>query len=79
MSDTVTIIRKNTAEGAVFRAHCNRCLKILRGPRGGEDAASKHTATLWAKDHLARHEFRATWPERMARFGWVVSDTIELP
>jgi hypothetical protein len=78
MSDTVTILKRNTPQGTVYRAFCNRCLKDLLGKKGSDTAVTKVTVTKWASDHLARHEFRSTWPERMTGYGYEVADTIEL-
>jgi hypothetical protein len=78
MSDTVTILKRETTNGDVYRAYCNRCLKDLLGKRGSDTAVTKVTVVKWAQDHLAKHEFRATWPDRMVGYGYSVADTIEL-
>lgn len=79
MSDTVTILKKPNSDGSVtYRAHCNRCLKDLLGKRGSDRAASKQTVMAWATDHLKKHEFRATWPERMVSYGYEIAGTVEL-
>ena len=79
MSDTVTILHKIDRNGQhVYRAHCNRCLKDLLGKRGNDTAVSKATVKAWAEDHLSKHAFRATWPERMVSYGYEIADTIEL-
>ena len=78
MSDTVTILKRTTPAGTVYRAYCNRCLKDLLGKLGSDTAVTKVTVQKWAQDHLAKHEFRATWPERMVSYGYEIADTIEL-
>lgn len=78
MSDTVTILKRDTTNGTVYRAFCNRCLKDLLGKSGNDTAVTKVTVKKWAADHLSKHEFRATWPERMVGYGYEYADTIEL-
>lgn len=79
MTDTVTILKRTTSAGdTVYRAHCNRCLKDLLGKRGSDTAVSKQTVTKWAEDHLSRHAFRSTWPERMVSYGYEYAGTVEL-
>ena len=79
MSETVTIIRKkNHRDEMQYRGHCNRCMKDVRGVRGSVEAASKATVEGWARDHLARHDFRDTWLERMLGYGFEVAGTVEL-
>ena len=79
MTDTVTILKRTTPGFDTFyRAHCNRCLKDLLGKNGSDTALTKATVVKWAQDHLARHEFRATWPERMMSYGYEIAGTVEL-
>jgi hypothetical protein len=79
MTDTVTILKRTNVKGdTIYQAHCNRCLKDLLGKHGSDTAVTKTTVVKWAQDHLSKHEFRATWPERMVSYGYEIAGTIEL-